>query len=84
MKHSAIALLMILMCCIFCPQSSYAIPALTKDCPECVGGRVENWYGGYSPCENCGGDGRVTNWVGVGFAVFLGIAFVSKVFGGKQ
>ena len=84
MKHSIVAIVMILMCCVFCSQSAYAMPGLTKDCPQCVGGRVRNWYGGVEACENCGGDGRVINWVGVVTVVGLGLAFLGKEYGSKK
>ena len=55
MKKSVVTLALMAACCLGL-QSAYALPAVTKRCPDCAGkGRVESWYGGYERCEKCGG-----------------------------
>ena len=74
MKRSIATLALMAICCLG-TQSSYALPGLTKTCPECRGlGRFESWYGGPTRCENCGGDGKVCNWIGVIMVAGLAIS----------
>ncbi len=83
MKHSVVTLLLTAICCLGA-HSSYALPALTKRCPDCRGvGRFENWYGGQTRCENCGGDGKVCNWYGVVFLGGLALTALIRYVGGK-
>ena len=78
MKRSVAKLALVAICCLGA-QSSYAMPGLTKTCPECRGrGWLESWYGGQERCENCGGDGKVCNWFGVMFIAALVISAWAK------
>ncbi len=78
MKRSAVTVALMVICCLVA-QSSYALPGLTKTCPECRGrGGSESWYGGQSRCENCGGDGKVCNWFGVITIAVLALATWGK------
>lgn len=83
MKKSVVTLALMAACCLGL-QSAYALPSVTKRCPDCGGkGHVESWYGGYERCEKCGGDGKVCNWFGV-VAMVAGCFACYKFWCGKR
>lgn len=52
-----------------------------KVCPDCVGtGGCSTWYGGWEPCERCGGSGKVTRtWLFVVLGVVAVLVVAVKI-----
>ena len=79
MHRKSLVLIVALFCCL-CVQTSYALPAVTKQCPDCSGrGYYENWYGGRETCSNCNGSGKVANPLGVMFVICAVIYGISRL-----
>ena len=94
MKTLAIVLALIGMCC-FGGSRGYAAPVRSvsksisfarkhgwfkKVCPDCDGtGGCSTWYGGWEPCERCGGSGKVSRtWLFVVVGVVVVFAIVAE------